>query len=387
MHKILTLFLLFPLITFAQTKTYTGVIKDISTNEPIPSVSVTLLNSNIGTISNEEGNFRITVPTDSKTVNLSHLSYKPYTIELEKMASMPELFLEPSAFDLEEVMILDKPADKVLADVIAASKNKLDKSLVLHTYYREFGKVNGVFNNFSDGLLDYYIKKKNGSADLYVKQSRAYQPKEIDEDQKSAYDAIPVFDVRDAVSNAYNFKRLSKLLDTKKYDFEIKTKSGKNGQTIAVAIITPKAEINEALLEGTVSYDLKTNLILEIDLKRAPDHQQYIKEMNLLLFRVTFLDEYRKSSFKTEGNQYIMTYNQNRVTIRIKTKKINDTFELYSDIMTMDYKEGVFELDKKQRYKEKNLFPLGKNYTSEYWKTDNIILLTNEEEKVLKTLK
>ena len=387
MHKILTLFLLFPLITFAQTKTYSGVIKDMTTNDPIPSVSVTLQNSNIGTISNEEGNFRITVPEDSKTLNFSHLSYKPYTIKLEKMAGTPELFLEPASFDLEEVMILDKPADKVLADVIAASKNKLDKSLLLHTYYREFGKVNGIFNNFSDGLLDYYIKKKNGSADLYVKQSRAYQPKEIDENQKSLYEAIPIFDVRDAVSNAYNFKRLSKLLDPKKYDFEIKTKSEKNGQAIAVAIITPKAEIQEALLEGTVSYDLKTSLIIEIDLKRAPGHQKYVKEMNLLLVRATFLDEYRKSSFKIEGDQYIMTYNQNRVKIKIKMKKIEDTFEVYSDIMTIDYKEGVFELDKKQRYKEKSLFPLGKNYTSEYWKTDNIILLTNEEDKILKTLK
>jgi hypothetical protein len=56
-----------------------------------------------------------------------------------------------------------------------------------------------------------------------------------------------------------------------------------------------------------------------------------------------------------------------------------------SDIVTIDYKEGEFELDRKKRYKNKDLFAAGNKYTTEFWKTSNMLLLTTEEENILKS--
>ena len=71
----------------------------------------------------------------------------------------------------------------------------------------------------------------------------------------------------------------------------------------------------------------------------------------------------------------------------VKTKKtFDDTYEFTSDFVMMDYKEGEIELNKKDRYKKKSIFEAGNNFQSEYWKTNNIMLLTSKEEKIIKSL-
>lgn len=81
-----------------------------------------------------------------------------------------------------------------------------------------------------------------------------------------------------------------------------------------------------------------------------------------------------------------MSYSQNRLSVYVTNKnKFDDTFDFMSDVVTIDYKEGEFEFDKKKRYKNKDLFSAGNNFTTEYWKTSNMLLLTAEEEKILKS--
>ncbi|MBC8884310.1 hypothetical protein H9X57_15775 [Flavobacterium piscinae] len=66
---------------------------------------------------------------------------------------------------LEEVIVTNKPIHQILAGILANSKNQLDKSIKLETYYREFVKINDNYSKFADGLIDFYVlpkkKKKN----------------------------------------------------------------------------------------------------------------------------------------------------------------------------------------------------------------------------------
>ena len=171
--------------SFSQTRTITGVVKDVTTLLPVESVSISLIDSNIGTISNEEGKFRITLPENSKAINFSHLYYKLETHVLKGNETEIEIFLEPKSFVLDEVVINQKPGKTLLEEAVDASKSKLEKSLLLTTYYREFINVDSKYTNFSDGIIDYYVKRKNGASDLYVKQSRTFDLK--DENKPSCH--------------------------------------------------------------------------------------------------------------------------------------------------------------------------------------------------------
>src|SRR6478672_802814 len=214
MKKILAVVLfLIASVGFSQSKTITGIIKDITSSLPIESVSVGVANSNLGTISNEDGKFRITLPENSKTITFSHLYYKIESYTVSPNDTEVEIFLTPKSFVLDEVVINHKPGKELLIDAVNASKDKLEKSLLLNTYYREFVKVDDKYTSFADGLIDYYVKRKSGASDVEVKQSRAFDMKDANAtERQKAVQSINLNDVRDAVSNAYSFKGVAELL-------------------------------------------------------------------------------------------------------------------------------------------------------------------------------
>lgn len=367
--------------------TVKGTIKDITSGEPVEMATVSADGSNIVTVSNAEGLFRITVPDGTKSITISHLSYKEFSIPASDFGK-DEINLEPTGIELEEVVVSNIPIEKILDGVVANSKKKLQKSLLLNTYYREFVKVNGVYTKFADGLLDYNVKRKNGAADLYVKQSRSARlatENSVEDNQLS--DQLYLFDVGDAITYAYSFKGLDRMLSNKNYNYQMKTRTGSDGKAINIVFISPKPEYESVALEGAVTFDPVSNLILDMDIRYAATHKKYAREINVIFFKFTIYDQARKTSFKLDGDKYIMTYNRLMMNVNINMKKrLNDTFLFMSDNLVMDYKEGEFELDRSKRYKHRSLFEAGTNYTEEFWKTTNAIPLTQEEETIIKKL-
>ena len=388
MNKLLLfLFVLIAPASFAQV-TLKGVLKDITTQEPVEGATISAAGSNTATVSNSEGSFRIILPAGTAGISISHLSYKTYTLTLEVAAATTDIFLEPAGIELEEVVITSKPVKEILKDVISASKKHLEKSLLMNTYYREFAKLNDTYTKFADGLLDYNIKRKSGAADVYVKQSRSFRLVDTGtgfRDRMS--DALNLFDVRDAVSDSYDFKWVKDLLADDKYTYELKMRTDKEGKSIEIVTIIPKPDIKEALYEGTVIYDSATKLIIDIDIKNAEAYKKYSKVLNYVLVKFIVLDEAHKTSFKIDGDKYILSYYKIRANIHIKMNgRLDDNFDYLSDMVTMDYKEGEFDLDRSRRYKEESLFAAGTHYTEEYWKTSNTLLLTQAEENIIKKL-
>lgn len=398
MKKILLLLLLLPFTALAQTITITGNIKDAVTNEPVEMVSIGIAESNVSAISNESGDFRITVPATTKQLLFAHLNYKTYAFALNAKDEAIKVAFEQNQILLEEVVVTNRPIKDILKEAVAASKKRLEKSLVLNTYYREFAKINNHYLKFADGLLDYNVKRQSGAADLYVQQSRAKQLvdnnvkifKKMDNGEDGSntdiVGAMNIYDVREAVAEASNFKIVNRLLDADNYDYELKLRKNSDGKDIEIITIKPKPEVHELLFEGQVVYEAATKLILEIDVQSAESHKQYSKLINVLFFKFKLLNYGKKVAFKTGNNKYIMAYSQNRLSVYVTNKnKFDDTFDFMSDVVTIDYKEGEFEFDKKKRYKNKDLFSAGNNFTTEYWKTSNMLLLTGEEEKILKS--
>lgn len=376
--------------SFSQSKTISGVIKDIATLQPIEAVSINLNDSNNGTISNEEGKFRITISDTTKTINFSHLYYNLETYVVKKNDTEIEILLTPKEYILDEVVINKKPGKVMLQDALNASKSKLEKSVLLTTYYREFINVDNKYTNFSDGIIDYYIKRKSGASDLYVRQSRTFDLKDENaSEREKAILSVNLNDVSKAVSNAYNFKTLSQILNSDNYYFSSESKTETGGNSIIIITIEPKENIEkEFIYQGSVTYDSKTNLILDIDLRFSQEHKKFSKVHNVLIAKIKFNDMVRRTSFKIDSDNYVLLYSQVKVNVYVKFgKKINNTFESSSDITTLNYKEGEFELNASKKYKEKSLFTNGNKYTEEFWKKYNVRLLNEAEEKIINSFK
>ena len=85
-----------------------GTVIDADTSEPMIGVSVLVMGTTTGTVTDFDGNFEITVP-DKATLQLSYLGYK--TIEVRAVASM-NIIMETDAQQLQEVVSLGYSAVK-----------------------------------------------------------------------------------------------------------------------------------------------------------------------------------------------------------------------------------------------------------------------------------
>ena len=105
----LVAFLIIPSLATAQEGEITGTISDASTEQSLPGASVLILESQVGTSADVEGDYTITgVEPGEKTLRVSFVGYQTMerTITLEPGETVTADFqLQPTAQDLEEVVV------------------------------------------------------------------------------------------------------------------------------------------------------------------------------------------------------------------------------------------------------------------------------------------
>lgn len=113
--KAILFFILFSISLSAQiTK---GVVKDSLTGQPIPYANIWVENENVATTSEEDGTFSIAV-ANTKNLIFSALGYETRTL---KATQVTQVFLNPKAFDLDEVVISNSIGTK--QNVIGLTEN------------------------------------------------------------------------------------------------------------------------------------------------------------------------------------------------------------------------------------------------------------------------
>lgn len=386
-------------ITYSQNKEIRGVVKDIESQLPISGVSVST-GSNVFTVTNVEGGFVIFAPQETEELVFSHVSYAVWAEELNSKKSFLEVYLEPETYTLEEMIFTMESAKGILENAYKNSLKKMEKSVVLHTYFREFIESNyldsshrmlagnDTITTFSDGLLDYHVRN-NGKSDVFVKQSRALDNKT---DSLKSADNSSSIDVRKVMYDAYEIPMIKHVLKSKDYTFEKDYREEINGKGMYAITIVPKENVQEVLYEGEVLIDEPSNLILEINFKTSEKHhQKYVKTTRLLGFELTNGLYVLKTSYKLDGGKYLPYYKSinRQVTYGIPIKGGKYYVSSYSsnDLVVTGYEINIKSVDRGKRYRESTLYNAGMNYTEEYWKTQNTLLLTRKEQEMLDTIK
>lgn len=98
MKKTYLLFILFSVSLSAQIK---GVVKDSLSGKPIPYVSVWVENENIGTTTEENGEFAITTANKEAKLIFSAIGFEEKRIVTSKVK---EVFLNPTSYQLDELV-------------------------------------------------------------------------------------------------------------------------------------------------------------------------------------------------------------------------------------------------------------------------------------------
>ncbi len=124
--------LLLPLIAGAQSRDITGRVTQIGTDVPLAEVTVSIVGQQIGTLTNERGEFRLRVPSGEVVVAARQIGFKRVTARVPDGQSTVNFQLEKDVLQLEGVTVTGQATsvDRRVAATAVASVNTAELNRV-----------------------------------------------------------------------------------------------------------------------------------------------------------------------------------------------------------------------------------------------------------------
>ena len=94
-----------------------GLIKDQNSGKPLSNVEITIAKTNIGTTSNELGEFEIDYDQEKVKLAFSHIAYESKYIDLNNMDTSLVIELRETLLQMEDIVVTSMRSGYILRDV------------------------------------------------------------------------------------------------------------------------------------------------------------------------------------------------------------------------------------------------------------------------------
>lgn len=156
---------------------YRAYVLDNETKTPLISASVSIIDTNIATVTNDEGAFLLKVPKDIKKPNIliSYLGYQDKVMSLSRFnGKIIKIKLLPSITALTEVKINLKDPETLIREMLKKKgSNYLNHNTIMTAFYRETIKKRRSYVSLSEAVIDLYKNPYESSKTDIIKLFKA----------------------------------------------------------------------------------------------------------------------------------------------------------------------------------------------------------------------
>ena len=368
-------------------KEYHGEIADARNKEGLAFANISLLNSNISTISNINGDFSIKIPENYKpNIKVSFIGYSPKIIDLKNLKNKRNIILlDVYSIPLSEMILtIPKDVEGLVRKALFNSKsNYLNENLLMTSFFRES------------------IKRRRRNVSLTEAVSKIY---------KVPYDSYKR-DVIEFVKLRKNtdYSRLDTLivklaggpfntlfLDIVKYpnffipkeniplySYVIKRTTKVNNSPVYVVGFKQKENIELPSIQGELYIKVDKLVIISANFNLNINNKDFIKNLFVVTkpkgANVWPLQAKYKVDYVEKNGKWIFNYSNLLLKLKINYDKklFNTSYTFASEIAITDWTQNnSFALPKnKMRVKPKIILSDSKLgfIDLDFWGTDNII--------------
>ncbi len=330
---------------------YTGVVVDQQTKEPLVAATIAVQGTNISTITNNEGEFLIKIPSDvpKHIINVYFLGYADTTINLRNLDTTHVIIgLETAITELPEVMIDSKdPATIMRAVLKNKGINYLDDHTIMTAFYRETIKKRRSYVSLSEAVVDVYknpYTSKNKDAIKLYRARKSTDYKKLDTltlKLQGGPSSTLYIDVMKHPENLFT----DRMLETYEFNFDASTTI--NDRLIYVLNFEQKPQIQELLYYGKVYIDAQTlamtKAIFSLNLKDKERASKLFVRKKPSKAKVyptlaTYTIHYREKDTK-----WYYGYGSIDLVFKINWKKrlFNSTYRLNVEMAITDWKKNT----------------------------------------------
>lgn len=367
---------------FSQNIEITIALKDADSNLPIADATLYVLKTKQSILSNSEG-LATFVLVGTSTIQISHASYTATTIRsITLKEKVNVILLKSNINNLDEIIITKQHPQKILKSIVENSIKKLTVPARLKVYSREFFKLNGVYSNYNDGLLNFQIntKGKEFKTDILVEQNRSFGLVE-----NNINNDLVGYNLNDIMENYYNFKYLNVILDPKakkEYDFLIKSSTINNNYYIM--LISPLDEAKGLLDDFTIIYDKKKKLIIEVNSSVSPSIVAKAKDRTSVGSKNIYKSLF-KTIYRNDDDNYYLISSKEEIAFERIDKKGATNIEVRNYLVTTNFSNQKYTFKESEAFKDKTLFNKKNKILTDYWNFSGLTA-TDEELKIIKDI-
>ena len=376
-----------------------GKIIDRKDKRPLEFTSIYIKNKNIGSLSNDDGNFLVKLPYESvnDSIYFSCLGYKPLKIKIgDLLPSENIIFLDVNSFQLKEVKV--KPVDpkNIIKKTLENIPNTYSQTpSMLIAFYREIIQQNDEYVSLSEAILNIYKASynsyQNDQVSIYKARKSRFE-KQMDTVIFKFQGGIYTSLLLDIAKNPSNFITDEYL---NYYDFSMDEITSIDGQFTYVIAFDQKDYSPYPLYKGKLYIDMETYALVRADFMISP---KGIEKSADVLVKKTSRKLKVKPTFSSyivnytrQNNTWYLNYIREEVSFKVKKKYsfYSSTFHSKAEMVitqTDSASAKRIKLYKQVRLNDIFVEKLGK-YDPEFWGSFNILKPDESLEEALQKLK
>lgn len=381
--------------------TISGIVKDQKTKKALPYVNLSISGTNIGTITNEDGEFSLKVKesVSNRMIQVSHLGYLNSLIPYEgKDASELTVWMTPNSNLLDEIVIRGRNPKEIVEEAIAKiSVNYSPNSNLFTGFYRETAQKGRRYINISEAVIDIY---KTPYKDMNVNSDRVqiYKGRKLLSQRASDTLIVKLLGGPNLSVFVDIVKNPDILLDPQTlpyYSFKMEESVMLNDRPHYVISFQPAAILNYALYYGTLYIDKEKMSFTRAEFNLSMDDRN--KATEAILKRKPY-----GLRFKPQEVSFLVTYHERdgisylsyiRNTVRFscdwKRRLFATNYTVNSEMVVTDGKIADNKISYRESFKSnQSLYDKVSDFTDDdFWGSYNIIEPTESLESAVTKLK
>jgi len=328
---------------------FRGRVSDRERKNVLPYTGIYILGTNIGTLSNIDGDFELKIPEKNKkdTVVFSHLGFRQYRKPISEInEESSAIHLQPTSIHLKEVQIIVLDAPQIINKVIEKiGTNYPHDAEIMTAFYREVLKQDAKYIDVAEAVMD--IRKapyENANVPDRVKVVKGRKSHNVEASQFVDFkiQGGPYY-----ITQLDVIKMLETFLDPEyrdshKYWLDEVVEIDKR-KTYVIGF-KPKEKTDYPCFQGKLFVDMSTLALVqaEFSLTRSGlklGSQSLIKkkpkDFSVRPLSADYIVNYRKVN-----NKWHLSNAQASIDFKVRSKsdKVNSTFHSVSDLLITDFK-------------------------------------------------
>lgn len=376
---------------------FRGKVIDSDEKDALPYSSISVLRKNLGTVSNNDGEFELKIPESMKqdTIIISCLGYRQHPQPVNDIVDDNyTIYLKPTSVQLKEIKVTVINAPDIISKIL--SKIPLNYSRdaeIMTSFYREVLKQDNRYIDVAEALME--IRKASYDNSFAQDQVKFIKGRKSLNVQPFQFVDFKIQGGPYYITKLDVVKTLDSFLDPEFRDFYKFSTEGiieiDNRDTYVIHF-KPKEKVDYPCYQGILYVDMSSFALVQAEFSLSRSglkfaHESLIKKKPKDFYVRPINVDY-KVSYRRANNKWHLSTAQALIKFRVKSKKdkVNSIFHSDSELLITDFKpDDGTHYKKDELFNSKDIFTeIVTNYEEGFWADYNIIKPSEELRKSLR---